>query len=166
AQHWQECVRRALGTRFEPTLEHGAKVTSIGADTTYLAKLGLEIAGITTKATRLDGHRTSWGVARDAADGDRASQRLWSEYVQHTHGTRLMTWSRGTKRQLGIVERTDQEIVDDETTEASARQLVASYDSDEWDRIVHEGRDLEVLRAAADGELIRFAIGRPARTAS
>lgn len=162
AEHWQECVRKALGSRYKPSVERGVRITGIGDDDRYLAKLGLEIAGITTKAGRTDGHRSSWGVCLDAAAGDVESRRLWSEYVEHTHGRRLMTWSRGTKRELNIAHKSDENIVDEEAEQAYTRELLVTYDADTWDEAVRQGRDLELIEAAAD--ILRARDGPRARS--
>jgi hypothetical protein len=152
ATHWAACVRRVLGTRYEPTQERGATLTSASEDT-YIVKLGLEIAGITSKSPKHPGHLTSWQVAQRAAEGDERYARLWAEYVRETKGVRLMTWSRGTKRLLGLEEKTDEQITAEEAERDAHRYLIASFDGDAWDAICRANLDVAALRAATDGDL-------------
>jgi hypothetical protein len=55
---------------------------------TYLAKLGLEVAGLAKEGR--SGSRSPWQIAYDASYGDEHSQRLWAEYCHASRGRRAL----------------------------------------------------------------------------
>jgi hypothetical protein len=59
-----------------------------GRQVSYLAKLGLEIAGIAKEGR--GGSRTPWELARAAAGGDSRALWLWREYCAATKGRRML----------------------------------------------------------------------------
>jgi hypothetical protein len=88
---WKQQVLRVLGKDCLPN-EHGLHWSDErgGNVASYLAKLGLEVAGIGKSETRLPGSRSHWHVADDAAGGDILSERLWSEFRDATKGRRML----------------------------------------------------------------------------
>jgi hypothetical protein len=141
AQAWQQAVWRAFGGTNIPDLEHGVKLTrTLDEDgkgrTDYLAKLGLEIAAITTKQGLL-GSRTPWQVAEAAAQGERKGHdaKLWQNYTAALKGARQLTWSRGCKRFFGLVEREDDELASDGVPVVEGvGGVLAEWSGAEWDR--------------------------------
>jgi hypothetical protein len=92
---WEREVVRALGEHCRPDDLHGlvwSEPFDAGRDSgqraTYLAKLGLETAGL-AKDARF-GNRTPWDIARAAAQGDSRSLWLWREYAAATKGKRMI----------------------------------------------------------------------------
>lgn len=133
-----------------PSLERGVDVLQWrdgegGRAARYIAKMGLELTGITAKSAK-QGSRTAWQIGHDAANGCAASRRLWSEYCRATHGSRQLTWSRGLRDKLGLGdELSDQDIAKDEHPPAEAEEtMVAEIPADVWDRNV---KDQGVLAA-------------------
>jgi hypothetical protein len=116
---------------FLPDLEHGVWIEPVrdsasDADRVarYLAKLGLELAGIATK-TGKNGHFTSWDIAREAATGDARFAELWKEHGRCMLGARQLTWSRGLRAYAGLLpERTDEEIATDPLAPCEVERLL------------------------------------------
>lgn len=104
---WQAAIRAALGDACTPSdlraIEWSSPLDAGDPESRalYLAKLGLEIAGVAKQARS----RTPWDVARDACDGDQPSMRLWSEFQTATKGRRMLE-------------------LDDRASEAAAAQLI------------------------------------------
>jgi hypothetical protein len=134
--YWRAAVQRELGPQALPEPGIGLKVTRIARDDkgSYLTKLGVEISNIGAKRAK-GGHRNHWQIARDAAAGDEASQRLWREYAAATKGSRQLTWSRKTKSWAGLEDLSDEQIA----TERLERPDVLMIAPKTWDRIVRAG---------------------------
>lgn len=141
---WQIAVEAEMGPEHVPNDEHGTDVRDIlrtrQKKAGYLAKLGLELSFDVTKAAKL-GNRTPWEIARDlcaSATDNVADRWLWLEYAHAMKGRKQLNWSQGKDRRwdlrarFQVDERTDQEIVDGETT-GEVALLVPGRD---WDRIV------------------------------
>lgn len=95
---WQKVVSKVLGQQHEPDVDHGVKVSAINPENRgdYLAKMGLELVGFSSKAAK-GKNRTYWQVGADAAKGDRYSVALWRDAQAALFGSRQLTWSRGTR---------------------------------------------------------------------
>jgi len=92
---WERAVVRELGEHCRPDDLHGLVWSEpfdasrdSGQRATYLAKLGLETAGL-AKEGRFN-NRTPWDIARAAAGGDSRSLWLWREYSAATKGKRMI----------------------------------------------------------------------------
>lgn len=140
AEAWRQAVWRAFGGTNIPNTEHGVKLTQTLDDegkgrTDYVAKLGLEIAAITSKRGLL-GSRTPWQIAEDAANGQANGHdaKLWQGYAVAMKGARQLTWSRGTKRFFGLVEREDDELASDGVPVVEGvGGVLAEWSGREWD---------------------------------
>jgi len=70
------------------------------------------------------GGRTPWRILMDLADNPRASnedrrraardEELFREYAHASKGARQLTWSRGLKERLGLDDKSDADLADDE----------------------------------------------------
>jgi len=141
---WQVAVESTLGREHVPTDRRGCDIRpSRKAD--YLTKLGLEIAGSAAKDGRKK-NRSPLQIAEHFVRTDNVdSALLWRRYAEQMHGARMLTWSRGLRALVGLdVERTDDEIVNDDT----AVEFVAVLPAAVWDQLarVKEG-PLRVLFA-------------------
>lgn len=126
---WRAAVRLELGAQFVPSLERGVDIQQADRAGQYLAKLGMEISAPGTKAAR-PGHRTYLDMlAATAFDGDGEAWARSRDYVKAMKGAKLLFWSRGLKKRLGIGEQTDEQLIRD--TEA-AGEKVASLKRGEW----------------------------------
>lgn len=82
----------------------------------YLTKLGNELAMSNVKNGRGDGHYAPFELLAMCANSEHYS-RLWRDYYHATRGSRALVWSRGLKALLGVVERSDDEIMDMSTAD-------------------------------------------------
>jgi hypothetical protein len=135
AERWKHGVEQELGSRYVPDDEHGTTIDE-SHRTDYIAKLGLEVAAITSKRAK-NGNRTMWAVAADAAEGDKASGAIWSAYVRAMFGCRQLFWSKGAKREFGIKHLTDEQIAA-ETIDAGeplgVASVLAQWEGTSWDK--------------------------------
>lgn len=105
----------------------------------YLAKsvfepqrVGLEMTATQTK-TGKQGSRTPWQILNDfQRTGDMADLDLWQAWEKGSKGKRALVWGRGVKDLLGIVEREDQEIAEEEVGDEDDVVLVVT----DWSPIV------------------------------
>ena len=143
---WRGCVARALGESNLPDLEHGCVVTPCH-ESSYLAKLGLELAG-GAKDGR-EGHRTPWQIASDAVNSA-ADRVLWQSYCGGIFGARMLTWSKGLRDAAGIdAEQTDEELA---AAEDPAAARVCFIPGTVWDALrVTPGVLVAMLEAAEHG---------------
>lgn len=117
-----------------PDAAHGVHVASCdAAGARYISKLGLEVAGVTTKRRPGVGSRTTWQIAADAAVGDARARALWAEHSVAMFGARQLTWSRGLRQKLGLLpERSDVELAESRAVEEDERSI-GDIDSVVWD---------------------------------
>lgn len=154
---WRECVVRELGADCAPSEAHGFDVRPAHV-ASYVAKLGLELAGADTKRAA-SGSRTPWQIAYDAMRERRPRDvELWREYTDATHGHRQLTWSRGLRAAVGLDDdETDAELL---AREDELARRIAMIDADTW-RDVRD-RAVELLELAELGA-DELAIWRAAR---
>jgi hypothetical protein len=119
-------------------------------------KAGLEMARGDLKSARF-GNRSPFQVLRDVVlpgedlsevDADAA---LWAEFEQGSHGRRQMLWAYGAREVLGLgVEKTDEEIADEETGTVEDALLELPGESI-WPIVAIPGRRASLLEAAEVG---------------
>jgi hypothetical protein len=92
---WERAIVDSLGEHVRPDDLHGIVWSSpfdasrdSGHRATYLAKLGLEAAGIAKEGR--GSSRTAWELAEDATHGDDHARTLWWEYIEATRGKRMI----------------------------------------------------------------------------
>jgi hypothetical protein len=145
-ERWARCVRRALGADFVPN-EHGVDLReSRRAD--YLAKFSFELSDPGTKKAR-GRNRAPLQIAASAASGkSEADAALWVSYCEGMRRAKMLTWSPGLREFVGLdVERTDQEVVEAEETQAA--EPVAIITSGAWDVVRNKrGAACAILEAA------------------
>lgn len=150
ARRWRSCVERTFGMENSPTLERGC-VLRVGSVARYLSKIGLEIAGATTKG------RDAFSLLESGTD---ECVRKWKEYAAAMHGRRHLTWSRGMRDRLGLGEELDDDAL---VLQPSVEwTLVALTDAPVWDSMCRAVGVSGVLAAASAGELherIRQVLG-------
>lgn len=89
-----------------------------------------------------------FGLLAKAADGDRRSARLFLTYAIAMKGKRQLLWSAGLKGAVGLVEKTDEELAEEQREDADLLGLLTPAD---WDRVRHFQRRAQVLDAAELG---------------
>lgn len=158
-----------------PTLEHGIdlqRVDTAGALSQYLAKvedggrIDHELASGHLKAAKVGGNRTPHQILAAARDGGvdpdtgevlhAADRRLWWEWEAASAGRAFITWSQGLKAELGVAERSDEELA----AEATGHQDVAYVTPKAWRAVVSSGLVALVFQAIerADRELLETAL--------
>ena len=128
---WMRAVEKRLGPDNVPSLERGLDVRAASC-AEYLAKLGLEVASIESKAPRASTSRTPWQIAKAAAAGDARSAALWRVYCRDMLGARQLCWSKGAKRALGVLERTDEELAEEAL---GVGHVLAEWLGKDWDAL-------------------------------
>lgn len=94
----------------------------------YVAKFGREEKwGMSSELTRhaakigargladFDGHVTPFQILDWARTGDATAVRLWREFADVFHGKRQLVYSAGLKKLLGVADRSDEVIANDDT---------------------------------------------------
>jgi hypothetical protein len=87
-------------------------------------------------------------LARAAATGDLDDFNAWEEWERTVPGSHFCRWSRGARAALGIGERTDEEIIEEEI----GGETVATLGRAAWDAITStRGALVGILEAAEEG---------------
>ena len=146
----------------KPSRANGVRVTTTGADATYVAKIqehdradrtGAELARTDLKASRAA--EDSGGMMPfellDRAPDDHQAFALWREYFSATHGRRAITWSRNLRTDLDLdAEQTDEELLA-ETVTAVQRIVIPG---EAYDRLRNRpGRLTRILAEVERGAL-------------
>lgn len=87
-------------------------------------------------------------IAGSGIEADRAAQ-LFKEYAAEFKGKRQLVWSRGLKKVLGIIEKTDEEVSQEPEEEDYIE--VARITKGTWRLVVRRGLQAELLRMAEEG---------------
>jgi len=118
-------------------------------DSDYLAKLNnedrawgadREMASSSTKQGRLTG--LSPFQILEQSDGNEQFQNLFLEYALKMKGKKQLIWSRGLKDKVGIKEKSDKELVNEQTSES---ELVAFFTDHQW-KIVLKNNDRSYIQ--------------------
>lgn len=155
ARCWESACRSA-GLLDESKVDafrlHAVDVRTDVTSGDYLAKqddsrrwgLAHEIAKATSKAGRAKGcHPHHFLIRRAPGDA-----QLYLEYVEGMKGRRQLFWSHGLKAKVGVVEKSD-EVVAEEETEQALR--ICSIDRKGWAVVRGNDARAEVLDAAESG---------------
>jgi hypothetical protein len=112
---WARCVAIALGEKWVPTESRGVFLGACDREGAYLAKLGLEVSQIGTKAPK-QGRLNPWNICYQAGLKKPWAVVLWMQYTDAMFGARQLTWSKGAKEALRVDEVTDELAAIDEVT--------------------------------------------------
>lgn len=133
--------------------------------------IGLELTSSQSKHVRSGfSTRTPWALLDEwFGDGDADSAALWFEFEKASKGKRQLTWSRGLREMLGLVnEKSDEDIASEEIGTADDDLLRISKDG--WKRVVRtpslipeilnitDRKGLAGLRALLDEHCIDYTI--------
>lgn len=139
---WRKKVSEHMPSA-EPDDQHGVELSPL-IDSDYPAKLGLEMSDPGIKRGRHHS-RTPLEIAHHFVEHGcrKRDAALWQDYCASMKGAKFLTWSRGTKRALGIADRSDSEIAEQEE-EPTETILIGKVDAYSWAMM----RDREVVTAA------------------
>lgn len=160
-QQLQETMRQrwlwALGREgLSAAAEIGLKISFDLGSAEYLAKFGQErgwgpeheLTRLHTKESR--GGRSPWQLLGAYSEGqDQQAGALFVEYAGVFKGQRQLWWSKGLKAACGLVDKTDEELVEEE--EEQGRVLVRIRKPG-WKWVVGNDARANVLDVAATGD--------------
>lgn len=135
--------------------KHAVDVKGWCSASEYLAKMddakhwGIdrEMAKATSKAGKAKGMHP-FGLLAEAAEGNTLAGYRFVEYSLAIKGRAQLFWSRGLKKRVGIEEKTDEEVAEEETDKADSLGPLTDQD---WILIRATGAQARVLDAAEDG---------------
>ena len=134
-KHWAGAVE-AAGYR-RPSREHGVRLSDGKGAAEYVTKmtkqgLAQEIGRPDTKKGRAGG-RSILQIIEDYRRHHLECDRLLIvEWLDATHGTKQLTWSRGFRKQLAQ----RYQVAEQEELELSAAEMLGEISGAEWDRLV------------------------------
>lgn len=156
-QRWTEsCIRAGLldpsdKAQLEAFHAHAVDVIDNCSNSDYLAKIDTErhwgadreISKGVTKAGSQSG-RHPFTILETADFGNRDAE-LFLEYVHAMKGKRQIFWSHGLKELVGVEEKTDEELAEEELEKAD---VLATLTRRQWKIVIAEGARSEILDLA------------------
>jgi len=131
---------------------HGIEVTSGNEGiSSYLAKwdFGSELLSGNSKNGRKSGSFNAWNLAVLAEEGDTWARDKFKEYAQGTYGKKAITYSKGTKKELGITDKFKvEELSEGDLQLKFEEEVIAVITRPDWNTIQRSGRVGEVLYVA------------------
>lgn len=136
---------------------HAVDVKGNCATSDYLAKADdakhwgadREMSKGSTKAGRAKGQHP-FGLLANAGAGDRRAGELYVEFVDTMKSTRSrqLFWAPGLKKRVGLVEKTDEELAEEEREPAD---LLGLLERGDWERVRRHRKRAQLLDAAELG---------------
>ena len=140
----ERCGFKAPSRERGVKLEQAAKAGDMDALASYMAKSQLsgingladEMTGSVVKSAKGE-NRSPFQVLESLGEERRFSDlAIWYEWEKDSHGRRQISWSKGTKKLLGVDELSDEEISDGLDEEFSkVAYAVAIIPGEEWAKI-------------------------------
>ena len=160
-KRWKNCCARAglldlsNGDQVKAFEEHAVDVKGWCNASEYLAKqddsrhwgADRELAKGSTKEGRRKG-KHPFGLLADAAEGDEKAGAQFIEYATAMAGKRQLFWSAGLKDAIGVIEKSEEEVIRDYQDKAD---ILGKLDLSEWKLVREAGKRAEVLDAAESG---------------
>jgi len=109
-----------------------------------------ELTKATVKLGR-NGSHSPLQLLRLAAAGDDKAAKLWQEYAITLKGKEHLVWSKGFKKFLGIENKTDKQLVDQQEEIAV---LLAQIDYDQWQIVLQQELRGPLLQVASAGDAL------------
>lgn len=88
-----------------------------------------------------------WELAVMAGEGDEQARMLYLEYAKATHGKKQFVYSHGGKKVLGIDEKTDEQLVNEQPESVEITRIPRAS----WLVVLREEKQAVVLRIAEQG---------------
>jgi hypothetical protein len=132
---WRQLVSLELGV--SPSVERGVHLLHFGrnadaAAANYLSKIAKELTGGDLKSGR-----DPFALLDGVADGDAQSIARWIEFCDAMRGRQSIAYSKGLKALLGVDEKTDEEIADEDD---DLGLVVGRVRADIWNDLVRAGQ--------------------------
>lgn len=112
-------------------------------DDTRIWGVDRELAKSSTKVGRKSG-RHPFSLL-DTATPDNRDGQLFLEYALAMHGKRQIFWSHGLKERVGMKDKTDEDLVEEQREEAD---ILAAMSMDQWRTVIKEDARTEILDIA------------------
>lgn len=155
-RRWSASCRRAgiLEPESEPDFErHAVHVMDWASDSDYLQKqdqsrnwgADREIASGSTKRSA---GRSPFALLDDASQGDKQAAMLFRDYVLATKGRAQVYWSRGLKAAVGVDDKTDEQLAEEQQDTADVLALMTTS---HWRVVLSEDARATILDLAEDG---------------
>ena len=127
-----------------PSLANGVDVRAGDFAADYVSKWGMdyEIAKAHVKKGKKGASKSPFQLLVDYEQGDMQAGALFREYAEAFKGKRQLVWSKGLKKLFGIEQKTDKEVLE-EQTEKSTRKIIIHYA--DWMTIVKHKAQAYVL---------------------
>ncbi|MBI6945257.1 protein rep [Pseudomonas putida] len=106
-----------------------------------------ELAKGSTKVGRAKG-KHPFGLLAAASVGDKQAGAKYIEYASVMKGKRQLYWSSGLKTRVGLVDRTDEELAEEERDSA---EMLGLLDLSDWKLVREAGKRAQLLDAAESG---------------
>lgn len=144
---WRKaCIRFGLGI---PNRKHGVNVKYAMSAAEYVSKFGREqkwgVGSEMAKQISKKGRKeslTPFDILRGYQEGEKRFGPLFIEYASAFFNGRQIVWSKGLKKLLCIVEKSDEELAKEEAEDAV---VILKIDGYEWKTILHQPRDVRSL---------------------
>jgi hypothetical protein len=135
--------------------KHAVDVKGWCSASEYLAKMDdakhwgvdREIAKASSKAGKAKGMHP-FGLLAEAGEGNDVAGYKFVEYSLAIRGKAQLFWSRGLKKRVGVDEKTDEELAEEETDSADDLGQLTDID---WILIRNAGAQVKIIEAAEDG---------------
>lgn len=149
------------GSKITDMMQHALNVRGGNQAAEYIAKFGRDErwgqSSELTKAYAKQGaagerggllHFTPFQLLTWAADGDGWSIARFKEYAEAIAGKRAITWSPGLKKALGVVDREDDEIANDDS--APEQDHIGELSLEQYQSITRANRLPDFMRYVAE----------------
>ena len=144
---WRKaCEKFGLGI---PNRKRGVDVRVALSASEYISKFGREEKwGVGSELSKqiskkgAKGSLTPFDILRAFEAGEKRYGVLFLNYAEAFFGSRQIVWSRGLKKLLCVVERTDEELAAEEAEDAD---VVVKIKPHEWKCVLSQSRDVRGL---------------------
>jgi hypothetical protein len=157
-REWSGAVSFSGGRRLHD--DHGLDAVDCDARIAdYVAKWGREpdwqedreLTKSPSKLGKRGGQRSPLQLLHDFTfEQDLTAGAVWKEYALAMHGSHPLQWSRGLKKLFGLVEKSDEQIVEEVTADAVT---LATIPLEEWRLLVKSDNRGKVVELAASGDV-------------
>lgn len=151
-----------VGARYRAYIAKSGRYASAhhGADFTfgdeqigqYLAKWGIDYEMAKGHTKKSKGGISPFELLELAGEGNSDAGALFVEYAQAFKGLRQLTWSRGAKDDLGVMDMDDQELSEQEPE----GEVITWLYHLQFRKVVRAGKRLELLEVASTGDYYKI----------
>lgn len=108
------------------------------------SEMTLQIRKVGKNALKKD-QRNAWQLLADYVLGEKRAGALFREYAGVFKGRRQLTWSPGLKERLGVLDQSDEEIIEQAETDTDDEVIVRTLNPAEWQAVVRSHKRVDLL---------------------